>query len=237
MRNKTVDSVYQEETVSAGKEELKGITKAMVVASILIIAFILSTTKNFVPTLFSAIAYLGVNCALTIISSRKDRLISEKIEAIRCYVNAAILFAFCYYAGRDSYAWVLSLLTIMPTRLMISRKIYYYPGIFVIALSTAIAENLGGESFFHSVIVFTLIVVFSQIVSQICLLLERKMVALKTAEKDLKQTNKNLEQALECSNQMKPFAVSQLDRYTRPKVVNIYPRKRHDKRQNESRRC
>ena len=202
MRNKAVDSVYQKETASAGREELKGITKAMVVASVLIIAFILSTTKNFVPTLFSAIAYLFVNCVLTIISSHKDRLISQKIETIRCYVNAAILFAFCYYAGRDSYAWVLSLLTIMPTRLMISRIIYYYPGILVIALCTAIAENLGGESFSHSAIVFILIVVFSQIVSQICVLLERKMLALATAEKGLKQTNENLETAIERSNQM-----------------------------------
>jgi len=202
MRSKAAGSVYQEETASAGKEELKDITKAMVVASILIIAFILISTTNFVPTLFSAITYLAVNCALTINSAHKDRLIREKIEAIRCYVNAAILFAFCYYAGSDSYAWVLALLTIMPTRLMLSRMIYYYPGIVAIALCTAIAENLGGESFCHSAMVFTLIVVFSQIVSQICVLLERKMVALATVQKDLKQTNENLEAAIERSDQM-----------------------------------
>jgi len=202
MRNKAVDSVDQEKVAIAGKEELKGITIAMVVASILIIAFILSTTRNFVPTLLSAIAYLAVNCALTIVSSHKPRPISQKIESIRCYVNAAILFAFCYCAGEDSYAWVLSLLTIMPTRLMISRMIYYYPGIVVIALCTAIAQKLGGGSFSHSAIVFTLIVVFSEIVSQVCVLLEKKVVALTTAEKELKQTNEDLKAAIAHSDQM-----------------------------------
>ena len=57
MRNEAVDRVYPDEKVSAGKEELKNITKAMVVASILLIAFILIATNNFIPTLFSAIAY------------------------------------------------------------------------------------------------------------------------------------------------------------------------------------